>query len=476
MPEFVTLNGTGRLGDAGLWVKDHLVPDRESSFDRDCVHRVLSGLGSDFVLRFYRTKADIRTNDSLKKAGIGEECISLALDGTSYDSWSQSLMAGHGKNRSGSDAKIMSLMVLMDRGTGQVFYHQTPAGNIPDIATPESAARHCGYPGNGMLMPVADRGYWSCCNVNACLANGTLFLIHVKLHSVLMRRIITGLGPGLKYGEGCVKIEKNGETNYGIMTEKDWMWLDPEDNQHKTAKIYCYVFFNPELYTSAISRLLDRVTEINALLAGYRKECAEAARKHKKMPPRPELTAEQKKLIDDESIVPDPGTASYRINYVKHDPKLIVEGCRMLASNRRLSVEQAFSDYRRRNAIESLFRDLRNETGLDTVGAQKRVTYEARQFIGVLASELHTEIRACADRYNLKQPVSERLSLKRNSVHATLMELENLEATWDGKTLIPTSNLSKKQAKLYEACGLDPVELKDPRLEIGGPVSPSDEK
>lgn len=56
------------------------------------------------------------------------------------------------------------------------------------------------------------------------------------------------------------------------------------------------------------------------------------------------------------------------------------------------------------------------------------------------------------------------------------MELENLEATWDGKTLIPTSNLSKKQAKLYEACGLDPVELKDPRLEIGGPVSPSDEK
>ena len=71
MPEFVTLNGTGRLGDAGLWVKDHLVPDRESSFDRDCVHRVLSGLGSDFVLRFYRTKADIRTNDSLKKAGIG---------------------------------------------------------------------------------------------------------------------------------------------------------------------------------------------------------------------------------------------------------------------------------------------------------------------------------------------------------------------------------------------------------------------
>lgn len=54
------------------------------------------------------------------------------------------------------------------------------------------------------------------------------------------------------------------------------------------------------------------------------------------------------------------------------------------------------------------------------------------------------------------------------------MSLENPEALWDGKTLIPTSDISKRHEKLYAACGLKLRELKDMRLEEGGPLQAPD--
>ena len=223
-----------------------------------------------------------------------------------------------------------------------------------------------------------------------------------------------------------------------------------------------------ELFQAATVRLHKKVSAINQALSRYKQACAKASRDHSSKPAAVQLTLEQEKLISKGIVKLNTDSGKYDLNEELARTHCVIESCWMLASDRELEVEQAFTIYRQRNQIESLNRDLKNNVGLDTNGAQTRTSYEARQFLGILAAEMHMQLRHRVTAYNATHPQNEQAVLKHNSVHCTLMDLENIEATYDGNTIVPTSNLSLNHYNLFRACGLDPVDLKDERLDQRG--------
>ena len=465
---FIAVHGINRLYDMELWAKDHLLPANTASFDKDCIARIMSNLDSQFIHHFYRCKHELISTE-LKNRGIPVQARTvLALDGTNFDVWAKNLLAEYGNNKSGSDAKIMNLLVLMDQESSDVYYHQTLAGNVADITTLESAVRHCELYQAWPIMLVADRGYWSVYNVSVCYAHNVSFLLHVKLHSTALKKMIAEKSSSLMTANNCVLIEHKKEVCLGIKLEREWSWYCADEKRIKRSKINFYVYFNMELYQAAIVRLHKKVSAINQALSRYKQACAKASRDHSSKPVAVQLTLEQEKLISKGIVKLNTDSGKYDLNEELARTHCVIESCWMLASDRELEVEQAFTIYRQRNQIESLNRDLKNNVGLDTNGAQTRTSYEARQFLGILAAEMHMQMRHRVTKYNETHPQNEQAILKHNSVHCTLMDLENIEATFDGNTTVPTSNLSLNHYNLFRACGLDPVDLKDERLDQRG--------
>lgn len=464
---FTAVNGADRLYDMQLWARDHLMPS-SASFDKDCISRVFAKMDSKFILKFYQNKHAVITNDLRKKKIAPASRRTLALDGTNFDSWSHNLMAAPGKSKSGSDAEIMSLMVLMDQKSGDVFFHQSLAGNITDISTLESAIKHCKYYNSGPVTIVADRGYWSVYNVSICYAHDTSFLLHVKLQSSLLKKMISEHVDEMFCGRHSVLIERKAENCYGGRVEKLWSWFCPRDGKTKRSPIYFYIYFNHENFMAVNRKLFKKNEEINELFDNYKEELARAVASHKKKPAMPELTAEHNRLINEGLIEMDPADGRYVMNKEKLFRRMVTECCWVLASDQKMPVEEAYWTYRERNAIESLNRVLKNQVELNTNGSHNRDSYEAKQFLGICAAELHMQIRNSVNDYNQEQPKADKAELKYNSIHCTLTDLDNIEATYDGAAIIPTSNLSNRHERLCNACGVKTPILKDKRFDRAG--------
>lgn len=464
---FTAVNGADSLYDMQLWAHDHLMPS-SASFDKDCISRIFAKMDSKFILKFYQNKHAVITNDLRKKKIAPSSRRTLALDGTNFDSWAHNLMAEPGKSKSGSDAEIMSLMVLMDQKSGDVFFHQSPAGNVTDISTLESAIKHCKYYNSGPVIIVADRGYWSVYNISICFAHDTSFLIHAKLQSSVLKNMISEHADDIFCGSDCMLIERKAEDCYGIRIEKQWSWFSPRDNKTKRSPIYFYVYFNHQNFMAANKKLYKKKEEINELFDNYKEDLARAVAAHRKKPPMPVLTVEQNRLISEGLIVLNAATGRYVLNKEKLFARQMQECCRVLASDVKMPVEEACWTYRERNAIESLNRVLKNQVELNTNGSHSRVSYEAKQFLGICAAELHVQIRNGVNDYNLEQPKADMAELKYNSIHCTLTDLDNIEATYDGSVIIPTSNLSHRHERLCNACGVQTPILKDKRFDRTG--------
>lgn len=465
---FVIVHGIDHLYDMELWASEHLLPADKASFDKDCIARIMAALDSKFIHSYYVHKHAIIAAE-LKAKGIPFTArTAVAMDSTNFDAWTKDIMAAHGNNKSGSDAKIVNLLVLMDQESCNVYFHQTLAGNVADITTLESAIRHCEFYSAEAIMIVADRGYWSVYNTSVCYAHQVSFLIHVKLHSTALKKMIAEQSSSLLMANNCVLIEHKKEVCFGMKLEREWSWYSAEERCTKRSKINFYVYFNMELFQSAVVSLHKKVEAINQALNQHKQECIKAAKGHRKQPTSARLTVEQEKLISRGIVQLNTNSGKYELNEEVARTHCVVDACWMLASDRDLDIEQAFTLYRQRNQIECLNRDLKNTVGLDTNGAQTRDSYEARQFLGLLAAEAHIVLRHKVLEYNKTHTQNEQAELKHNSVHCTLMDLEKVEATYNGTTLVPTSNMSLKHHNLFRACGLDPVELKDERLEKTG--------
>ena len=437
---FITLHGVNRLCDMELWAKEHLLSAESASFDNDGLARIMANLNSQFIHRFYCHKHELIAAELKDKGIYSQERTVLALDGTNFDVWAKSPLAECGNNKSGADAQTMNVLVLMDQESCDVYYHQALAGNVADITTLASAVRHCELYTDCPVMLIADRGYWSVHNVSACYAHNVSFLLHVKLHSTALRKMIAEKSTSLMISNNCVLIEQKNETCFGMKLEREWSWYCADEKRTKRSKINFYVLYNMRLYQPAIVRLHRQVAEINKAVSLYKQACAKAVRAHRSKPAAVQFTLEQRKLLSKGIVKFNTDLGKYDLNEDLARAHCVVESCWMLASDRDLEVEQAVTIYNQRNQIECFNRDQ------DTDGALPRIPDEARQFLGILAAEMQLQLRHRVIAYNETHPQQEQFVLTHDSVHRTLADLKNIEAT---------SDLSFRYRNLFRACGLD---------------------
>ena len=112
-------------------------------------------------------------------------------------------------------------------------------------------------------------------------------------------RFIKSIVDDMSVGNGCVKIEQNGEVNYASRFKYSWNYYDIEAQKKVNKPIYLYAFYNPAIATSAKEQLISEVVELNREYEEYKQKLANAIAKHKKKPEMPSLKSNQQTLIDD---------------------------------------------------------------------------------------------------------------------------------------------------------------------------------
>ena len=140
-------------------------------------------------------------------------------------------------------------------------------------------------------------------------------------------------------------------------------------------------------------------------------------------------------------------------------------GVWIIASSMKLDCEKIFLLYRQRNEIEVMYRYFKNHVDADTLKVSSEEHFDAKLFIGLLASEFLNYVKLKINKWNETAIQKDKVQLKDNSFYMTFKDLDTLECIYHDKTIIPTTNILKRHENLFKAMGIDPIVLQHTKLK-----------
>ena len=462
---YAIYEGIKHLGGIEYFVRDHIVP-YQKNINKDTLQRMYDVLTSEFIVGFYKKKQEIITADLSQLKSTLSDRRYIALDGTNIDVKSPNLnIADYGKSKSNNDTPIINFLSLIDHDTGTLMGHCTYSCHTNDLSTLEGAVKQLAYFGCKNYVIVVDRGYWSIYNINVMYNLNLDFIVHVKIsHNAIKKFIEQNIGD-LSVGNGCVKIEHNNEINYGRRFDMQWSYHDLKTHKKQRKNIYLYAFYNPELAAKAKSDLEDKVRELNALYSNYLEDVIKARAEHKKKPDEPALSDYFKELINNDILFFNTKYNRFDLNDVKAYKYCQTGGVWIIASSQKVDCEKIFSLYRQRNEIEVMYRYFKNHVEADTLKVSSEDHFDAKLFIGLLASEFLNSVKLKINKWNETATQKEKVQLKDNSFYMTFKDLDTLECIYHDKTIIPTTNILKRQENLFKAMDIEPIVLQNTKLK-----------
>ena len=462
---YAIYEGVKHLGGIEYFIRDHVVP-YQKNINKDTIQRIYEVLTSEFIIGFYKKKQEIINADlSQQKSSLAARRY-IALDGTNIDVKSPNLNnADYGKSKSNNTNPIINFMSLIDQDTGTLMGHCTYSGHTNDISTLEGAVKQLSYFGCKNNAIVVDRGYWSIYNINVMYNINLDFVVHVKIcHSTVKKFIERNIGD-LAVGNGCIRIEHNNEINYGRRFDMEWAFHDLKTHKKRRKNIYLYAFYNSELAAKNKSDLENKVRELNSSYSDYLEAVNKAVADHKKKPEEPALSDYYKELVKNGILFFNSKFNRFDLNDVKAYKYCQGGGVWIIASSLKLDCEKIFLLYRQRNEIEVMYRYFKNHVDADTLKVSSEEHFDAKLFIGLLASEFLNYVKLKINKWNETAIQKDKAQLKDNSFYMTFKDLDTLECIYHDKTIIPTTNILKRHENLFKAMGIDPIVLQNTKLK-----------
>ena len=334
-----------------------------------------------------------------------------------------------------------------------------------DIATLEGSVKQLAYYGCKNYTVIVDRGYWSLYNINVMYNLGLDFIVHAKLSMDTLKTFIKSIINDLSVGNGCHKIEQNNEINYCQCHELQWSYYDIKSTKKCRKPVYLYAFYNPALASAAKLELEEQVRELNSQLNEYKAALSKATAQHKKKPEMPKLSEFFQNLINEGVLYLNTTYNRYDLDNTKAYSYCQSAGVWILASSTKLDCEEIFTRYRQRNEIEVMYRYFKNHVEADTLKVSNEKNFNAKLFLGLLASEFLNTLKLKIIDWNKTATQKTLVKLKDNSMYMTFKDLDTLECIYHKDTIIPTTNILKRHENLFTMMGIDPIVLQNTKLK-----------
>lgn len=462
---YIIMEGFDHINAIEYFVRDHVVP-HTNGFNKDTIYRLFSALSSEVIIEFYKIKQQIMQNDLSKIRSNFRERHFIALDGTNIDSVSKISYADYGKSKSGKDNPIVNFLALIDQTSGNLLGHCVYSGHTTDISTLEGSVKQLAYYGCKNYTLIVDRGYWSLYNLSVLYNLGVDFITHVKMSHTSIKNIVNKYIDDLSVGNGCIKISHGKEVNYACLVDLSWSYYNVNTKKKDRKPIYLYLFYNAAITASAKQALEDEVRELNVLWDEYKEALAKARKQKKKNPEPPVLTIRQQELIEKGIVVFNTKFNRYDLSREKANEETLPMGVWALAASTKMDCEEIFLRYRQRNTIEVMYRFFKNNVDGYVLNVSTEQSFQAKLFVGLLASEFLNSLKLKALKYNKKVADKEKVVFKQNSLHLTLKDLDTLECIYiNENTIIPTTNMLKRHENLFKMMQINPIELQNTKLK-----------
>jgi transposase len=302
-------------------------------------------------------------------AHLGEtECF--FYDITSVSSYSeQNAYVRYGHNRDGEALPQINLAMLYGQESRLPAYYRRIQGSIADVSTLKTTADSLHFIDQLRLTYVLDRGFYSKANVSALLKKRSRFILAVPRRKWVEELYDAEREHILKYPN---RIEMpDGEALYAKTILRKW----------DEKRCYAHVCFNH--LSSATEQ-----DELEASLTRWRTELLEerpikankwAYEKYftvKQTPKRGLKVTENKDAVD-----------AARKRY---------SGFFCLLTTKKMDAKDALETYRRKEAVENSFDDLKNMLDMKRLRIRSSQAMDARLFIQFIALILLSRVRAIA--------------------------------------------------------------------------------
>lgn len=304
-------------------------------------------------------RSDARLTYFSKRAGRVKDRSSICYDSATVSTQSENLTeAVYGYSKDGSGLPVIKIAALYAAENGQPVGFAKMPGNIPDIASLSNALAVLHPLGLEDPTVIMDNGYYSKENIAELYTEGVKFLVRIGIaSSKTVKDLIEGhrsefLRPGNRMPQ-----HSGGDTVHGIAKETEVEFVHVykrETKKHKAGetvkfkkKIWVYAYHSRQKEADERDELDRRISELKVqLLRGD--ELTEAAKKNAEK--WFEITRDE-----DGKII------SAECDGDWYDKATKNFGFFALASSSEMKAGDALGDYRRRERIEGLFKDYKQD-------------------------------------------------------------------------------------------------------------------
>ena len=358
-----------------------------------------------------------------------------AFDITLISSYSDTLkQVKKGKSKENDRLPQINLALLFGEESGLPFYYRKLPGNISDVKTVKQLMCEFDVMGYKKVKVILDRGFYSRDNINALYKNQQKFIIGVKL--------------GLKYVKAVLDEERENLKlwsnlqpqfgAYGVCRTIDWDYEQERPYKSDTLKekrrAYLLLFYNPEKAAKDQADMNEYLTSLyNDLKEGKRHnyrikdydrffEVTETPKRGRKIRPKEDAMLEAAK------------------NY----------GYFALLSNEVKDPYEALSLYRSKDIVEKAFGNLKERLNFRRMQVSSELSLNGKLFVEFVALIYLSYV---------KKKMQDAKLFEKWTIQGLLDELDMIElfeAPEHGRIL---GEVTKKQADIYKALGIDPPSL-----------------
>jgi transposase len=283
---------------------------------------------------------------------------------SSYSELNEYVRWGH--NRDNEKMPQINLAMLFGQDSGLPTYYRRLQGSISDVSTLKTTVSSLDKVGQNKLVFVMDRGFYSETNVDALFDARYSFILACP-----RRKWVEGLYD--KYRDEIQHHENIHKTG-----ERETMYMITHLHKWKDRRCYVHIYYND-------IKAAEEKSEFGGALAVWRDELASGNEKK-------ENAWAYKKYF----IVKDTPTRGRSITFnedaIQENRKKYV-GFFCLMSSKKMDALTALEVYRRKEAVENSFDDLKNQLDMKRLRVQSSVAMDARLFIQFIALILLSQIR-----------------------------------------------------------------------------------
>lgn len=355
-----------------------------------------------------------------------------AYDTTSISSYSESLkQVKYGINKDHDPLPQINLALLFGEESGLPFYYRKLAGNISDVKTVKNLLADIESIGLGKVKLVMDRGFYSEDNINALYQNHLKFLIATKVSLKFVQQELNKV-------RDSIRTRTNYNSTYQLYSHTamvDWDYSQERPYKGDVIKakrrMYLHIYFNGE-------KALEHEHRFNAMLDILEAELISGNR-------NPEHEKQYAKYFE---ITTTP------IRGIKVTPKqdAIIKaekdyGFFVLISNEIKNPIMALEIYRNKDLVEKAFGNLKERLNLRRTAVSSDISLEGKLFVQFVALIYLSYI---------KKQMSEKGLYQSYTMQGLLDELDIIESFEQPGSALRVGEVTKKQAELYRALGVEP--------------------